>query len=364
MTSAGTLSNLQGSGKNWTVDLTLPASGSGTAVVTVSPDFFTAGMVSVAYAETAPPPMPDPDPEPEPEPMPPSLPNDPTEMEVELTPTTAKITWKAPTNGASLTGYEISYEEGASPGTTWIPTEGLSTRFFVKGLKRGTQYTWQVRGVNDNGAGDESSPVTERTPIAELHNALFFKECVNYFDDGARVSEHGNPSNIIRAVADNDYRTFTREKDLVLNIAIDGNPTRVDAIFVKGIDIEGHSAEPMGGSGSGYRNRRMPSTVQNYEGTEVSTVVNGFQHDLYLLDGHFTATSVRMTFTGTNAKIYENMHFWSLGLEIDANGDFTEISHKFRRSGRRDSSGSGRWYCLRLRRSAQMNVTSGKSIMW
>ena len=179
MTSAGTLSNLQGSGKNWTVELTLPASGSGTAVVMVSPDFFTAGMVSVAYAEIAPPPMPDPDPEPQPQPKPkPIRPNDPTELKVELTPTTAEMTWKAPTNGASLTGYEISYEEGTSPGTTWIPTESLSTRFFVEGLKRGTQYTWQVRGVNESGTGDASSPLTLRTPIASLHNALFFKDRV------------------------------------------------------------------------------------------------------------------------------------------------------------------------------------------
>ena len=329
MTSAGSLSNLQGSGKNWSVTLTLPASGSGTATVTVSPDFFTAGMVSVAYAASAPPPMPDPDPEPEPEPEPqPIRPNDPTELKVELTPTTAKITWKAPTNGALLTGYEISYAEGASPGTTWIPTESLSTRFVVKGLKRGTQYTWQVRGVNDNGPGDASSPVTERTPIASLHNALFFKECINYSDDGARVSVYGNPTHLVREVADNNYKTFTREKDLVLNIAVGGNPTRVDAIFVKGIDIEGHSAAPTGGSGSGYSNRRIPETVKNWEGTEVSTIVAGFQHDLYLLPAHFTAKEVRMTFAGANAIITEIM-LLEFGISIDANGDFLNIEPNF-----------------------------------
>ena len=200
-------------------------------------------------------------------------PNAPMGLKVELTPTTALVKWKAPTNGASLTGYEISYAEGATLGTTWVPTGGTRTRFLVKGLKRGTQYTFAVRGVNDNGTGTASSPLTVRTPIASLHNALFFKACVNYFGQGARVSEYGNPSNIIRAVADNDYRTFTREKDLALNIAVNGQPTRVDAIFVKGIDIEGHSAAPMGGSGSGYSNRRMPETVRNWEGTEVSTVV-------------------------------------------------------------------------------------------
>ncbi|RKU20488.1 hypothetical protein C6503_05900 [Candidatus Poribacteria bacterium] len=254
--------------------------------------------------------------------------NAPTDVNVELTPTTAKITWKAPTNGAFLTGYEISYEEGASPGTTWIPTGSLSTRFFVKGLKRSTQYTWQVRGLTNSGPGDASIPVTARTPVASLHNALFFKECVNYFDDGARVSVHGDPTNLVRAVADNNYKTFTREKDLVLNIAVGGNPTRVDAIFVKGIDIEGHSAAPTGGSGSGYRNRRMPPTVQNWEGTDVSTIVNGFSHDLYLLDQHFTATSVRLTFAGTNAKIYE-IALLEFGLEIDANGDFLDMNQNF-----------------------------------
>ena len=57
----------------------------------------------------------------------------------------------------------------------------------------------------------------------------------------------------------------------------------MDAIFVKGQDIEGHSAEPTGGTGVGYNNRVMPLTVKNWEGTEVSTVVAGFQHDLYLL---------------------------------------------------------------------------------
>ena len=198
----------------------------------------------------------------------------------------------------------------------------------MKRLKRGTQYTFGVRGRNSEGAGDASNPVTQNTPIASLHNALFFKECVNYFDKGARVSEHGDPSNIIRAVADNDYNTFTRQKDLVINIAVNGQPTRVDAILVKGQDIEGHSAEPTGGTGSGYSNRMMPLVVKNWEGTEVSTVVAGFQHDLYLLDQHFTATSVRLTFTGANARIVEIM-LLEFGIEIDANSDFTEIATNF-----------------------------------
>ena len=258
-----------------------------------------------------------------------TAPGAPTNVSVDLKPTTAVIRWAAAvSDGGGIDEYEVSYQEGASPGTTWIATGSTRTRFFVRDLKRGTQYTFGVRGRNSAGAGAGSRPVTQNTPIASLHNALFFKQCVNYFDNGGRVSEHGNPSNIIRAVADHDYKTFTTEKDLDINIAIGGNPTRVDAIFVKGQDIERHSAEPTGGSGSGYRNRMMPLVVKNWEGTDVSTIVNGFQHDLYLLDQHFTATSVRMTFTGTNAKITEIM-LLEFGIEIDANSDFTEIATNF-----------------------------------
>ena len=147
----------------------------------------------------------------------------------------------------------MSYAEGASLGSTWVETGSTSTRFFVKQLKRGTQYTFGVRGRNSEGAGAASRAVTQKTPIASLHNALFFKECVNALDNGGRVSEHGNASNIIRAVADNDYRTFSTVTDYAINIAVNGNQTRADAIFVKGTGFERHSAVPTGGSGSGGR---------------------------------------------------------------------------------------------------------------
>ena len=258
----------------------------------------------------------------------PTAPAAPQNLTVELTATTAILKWAISGTGSPADTYEVSYAEGDRVGSDWIDTKNLRTRFFIRRLKRATRYTFAVRGRNSEGAGDASRPVTQNTPIASLHNALFFKECVNYFDNGGRVSEYGNPSNIIRAVADNDYNTFTREKDLVINIAVGGNSTRVDAIFVKGIDIETHAAVPTGGSGSGYSNRVMPLTVKNWEGTEVSTVVAGFQHDLYLLDSHFTATSVRMMFTGTDAKIYEIM-LLEFGLEINANSDFTQINPDF-----------------------------------
>ena len=234
------------------------------------------------------------------------------------TATSALLQWTA-TDAAE--GYEVS------SGSGYIATGSTRTRYLLKGLARGTQYTFAVRARNDVGAG-AAAQISGRTPIASLHNALFFKECVNYFDDGARVSEFGNPSNLVREVADNDYTTFSTVRDYAINIAVNGAPTRVDAILVKGKGILWHSAEPTGGSGVGYRNRRIPATVKNWEGTDVSTVVNGFQHDLYLLPVPFTATSVRLTFTGGNAQIYEIM-LLEFGLEIDANGDFTQIDLDF-----------------------------------
>ena len=258
--------------------------------------------------------------------MPPVIvPDAPTGLKVDLKPTTAVIRWAA-VDG--IDGYEVSYAEGASPGTTWIPTGSTGTRFFVKRLKRGTQYTFGVRGRNSAGAGAASRAVTQNTPIASLHNALFFKQCINYFDNGERVSEHGNPSNIIREVADNDYQTFSNVTDYAIDMSRNNQPTRVDAVFIKSKGITQHSGTPTGGSGTGWTNEALPETVKNWEGTEVSTTVAGFQHHLYLLDSHFTATSVRVRFEGTNVELYEIM-LLEFGISIDANGDFTEIATNF-----------------------------------
>ena len=256
--------------------------------------------------------------------MPPVIvPDAPTGLKVDLKPTTAVIRWAA-VDG--IDGYEVSYAEGASLGSTWVATGSTRTRFFVRDLKRGTQYTFGVRGRNSAGAGAGSRPVTQNTPIASLHNALFFKECVNALDNGERVSEHGNPSNIIRAVADNDYRTFSTVTDYAIDMSRNNQPTRVDAVFIKSKGVTRHSGTPTGGSGTGWTNEALPATVENWEGNpHISTTVLGFQHHLLLMDQHFTATSVRVQFEGTNVEVYEIL-LLELLLEIDANGDFTEIA--------------------------------------
>ena len=248
-----------------------------------------------------------------------SGPTAPTELEVELTATTALLKW---TGVADVDGYEVSYAEGSTPGTTWIPTGSTGTRFLVKGLKRGTQYTFRVRARNSASAGAASSPVTKRTPIASLNNCLFFKEFIH---TGERVTVHGSPTDIVRAVVDNDYRTFSNATDYNIDMSRNNQPTRVDAVFIKSKGVTRHSGTPSGGNGMGWTNETIPETVENWEGTHISTTVLGFQHHLFLLDQHFTATSVRVQFEGTGIEIYEMMCLEFL-LEIDANGDFTEIA--------------------------------------
>ena len=254
-----------------------------------------------------------------------TAPGAPTSLSVEVKPTTALITWAVATDGGEVEEYEVSYAEGARPGTTWVATGSTGTRFFVRDLKRGIQYTFRVRGRNSAGAGAGSRPVTQNTPIASLHNALFFKECVNALDNGERVSEHGNASNIIREVADNNYKTFSTVRDYAIDMSRNNQPTRVDAVFIKSKGVTRHSGTPTGGSGTGWTNEALPATVKNWEGTHISTTVLGFQHHLLLMDQHFTATSVRVQFEGTNVEVYEIL-LLELLLEIDANGDFTEIA--------------------------------------
>ena len=261
-----------------------------------------------------------------------ALPLSPYSLQVSFpSATTALLEWSGAADVATLTGYEVLAAERAAP-RVWIATRSTRQRFLVKNLKRGTEHTFQVRGVNDEGSGTSSDPVTARTPIASLHNTLFFKACRHAASDAepdpTRVTEHGNASNIIREVSDNDYRTFSREIDYNVDISTGGNPTRVDAFFVKGKGMTRHSGTPMGGSGGGWTRVDLPDTVANWEGSNVATTVAGFQHHLYLLPEHFTATSVRLQFEGSNVEITEFM-LLEFGIEIDANSDFTQINPDF-----------------------------------
>ncbi len=71
------------------------------------------------------------------------------------------MSWGPPADngGAGITGYEYRYAAGDTvpPDTDWIPTPGSPT---VSGLRKGTQYAFEVRALNRAGAG---LPVTFTT---------------------------------------------------------------------------------------------------------------------------------------------------------------------------------------------------------
>ena len=170
--------------------------------------------------------------------------------------------------------------------------------------------------------------------MPSLHNTLFFKSCRNYTDENDRITIHGS-SVIVPEMCDNDYNTFSSEADVDVNVAdAGGNATRVDVVFIKSKGVSHHTGIPSGGSGNGWTSHSVPDRIQNFEGRDVPTTVDGFQHDLYLLDMPFTATDVRLQFTGANIEIYEVM-LLEFVYELDANAYFRRMNfQKVDRTGR------------------------------
>ena len=144
--------------------------------------------------------------------------------------------------------------------------------------------------------------------MSSLHNAILFKYPANSNEANDRVTVRGATTVVSEVVDNRLHDVFCRETMWMSNIAdADGNATRVDAMFVKCSGVDSHRGDPTGGSGSGWTARTIPDTVENYAGDDVDTTVSGFQHDLLLLGTHFTATSVRLRFTGSDIKIYAVM---------------------------------------------------------
>ena len=181
----------------------------------------------------------------------------------------------------------------------------------------------RIRFIARNAEGEEPADVIitlNASVFATLHNTLFFEEPIHYLP--GRVQRR-NASTIVTELTDNDYKTFSTHTDFDINIAdASGNPTAFNYIFIKakGRNIS-YAITPTGGSGAGFTNRLIPETIKNVGGGEVSTLVNGFTHELYPLPSRVTATSVRLEITGTNLEIYAVM-LLKLGWELDANGDF------------------------------------------
>ena len=154
--------------------------------------------------------------------------------------------------------------------------------------------------------------------MSSLHNTLIFKSPQHFARvHGERVTVRGAET-VIPEVSDNDFRTYSGVRDMDIDISKAGAPTRVDAFFLKSKNVTRHTGTPTGGRGRGWTQRTVPDMLQNAKGEAVRTLVDGFQHDLFLLANAFTATSVRLRFQGRSIEIYELM-LLELAYELDAN---------------------------------------------
>ena len=209
-------------------------------------------------------------------------------------------------------------------------------------LREDTDFKIKFRAWSDD-ESDEPSDATytltvEGSNEIYLQSSLFFKPCINY--ESGRITPNGSTETILEA-SDNDYRTFTTETHLDIDISDDGNATTIDFIFIKGKNIDSYDVTISGGSGSGFIDREIPETIKSFEGTDTDTTINDFQHELYVFDSKTTATTVTIEFTGTDVEIYAIM-ILELGLEIEANSKYVETSfEKTDRAGSLNTSVTG-----------------------
>ena len=160
--------------------------------------------------------------------------------------------------------------------------------------------------------------------------AQFFDYPLNY---GGGRSQY-------RAVADNDYNTFTSQASMLLHIdtAGDGSGTARDFtdIFIKCSGISSYTAaltNPENITGSPAA-RTLPETVTNDSRDSVPITVDGYQHDLHNLwtdesTAKPKAKSITLTFTavtGETPRIYEIMVLDRL-LTLNSDGGFSRIEY-------------------------------------
>ena len=158
--------------------------------------------------------------------------------------------------------------------------------------------------------------------------AQFFDYPLNY---GGGRSQY-------KAVADNDYNTFTTSTSMLLHIDSRGNGSG-DAraftdIFVKCEGVTSYSAaltNPENISSSPPA-RTLPENVTNDSGDTVPTTVDGnLQHDLHSLwtdesTAKPKAKSITLTFTGSSPRVYEVMILDRL-LTLNSDGGFSRIEY-------------------------------------
>ena len=165
--------------------------------------------------------------------------------------------------------------------------------------------------------------------MPNLSSTFIFKPAINY--DGDRVTQRSTTT-VIHAMTDNDYTTFSSVDDVDIDVSSGGNATRIDCIALKTKNVDSYAFTPTGGTGTGFANRAIPTEYTTADGRAQTSIVNGFQHEIYLLPSPVTATGVRLQFSGTNIEVYAVM-LLELVMEIPDGEFVSTVPRKVDRAG-------------------------------
>ena len=221
----------------------------------------------------------------------------------------------------------------------WMDFDGTELEITEAPIYReDTVIRLKFRAKSDDGFADAVYLLTVNgSRLIWRHSTLICKPAINY--DGDRVTVRG-ASTVVSEMTDNSYLTHSTETDVDIDVSDGTNATKIDAIFLKTKNVDSYSFTPSGGAGDAFTDRDIPSTYETVDGRDQSAVVNGFQHEIYLLDAEVTATSVRLQFTGTGIEIYAVM-LLELLAEI-RDGEFLDVlPDKVDRTGRVQSFPDG-----------------------
>ena len=161
---------------------------------------------------------------------------------------------------------------------------------------------------------------------------IFFRDCVHY--ESGRVTGSGGA--VVNTVVDNRYTTYSAEQTYVVDTRRDGAASLVTHLFTKTIGVTNVSLTVTTGSGTGFTNRAIETTVRPDEGGSVDTTLDGFDHQLFTLAAPISASEVTLRFGGS-ASSRQVVAFMLLesGIQIDANRDYSRIvPHRVDRTGR------------------------------
>ncbi|BDF03547.1 leucine-rich repeat protein [[Clostridium] hylemonae] len=172
-----------------------------------------------------------------------TVPGAPTDLKAEAGDKQVKLTWTAPASdgGSEITRYEVSMNGG-----TWKATGGTTTTYTVTGLTNGTEYTFQVRAVNEKGAGAASDEV-KATPAAATYTLTVINgtDSTNKgpYIEGARVSikaDNAPAGYRFDKWVSLDGGRFENDQSAETIFIMPGADVKIEAIFIKKTD-PGHS---------------------------------------------------------------------------------------------------------------------------